>query len=108
MASGILLTCLMQDIAHKPHIHIIDSDPDTSGALTCMLESHKLDVDCYANAEDLMRSDSINEDDVIIVELDEKRPPIFQFLHRLIYQTVRPGIIIACQKASSVEASDLF
>ena len=98
----------MLESKHKPRIHIVEGNSETTVALTCLLEAQELDVACYANSDELINAQNVYSNDVIFVELDEKTPRIFKFLNRLLYLAVRPGIIIACQTASSLEPSDLF
>ena len=98
----------MATLLTEQTIHMVDCDPDVADAIFCMMDTMKYRVRRYKNGEDFLNSKNLKNDDVLIVELDERHPEMYTLVNELLYMATRPGVILICRQTNSIKSTDLF
>jgi len=89
-------------------VYIVEADEALSLSMKCLLELHNFHVVTVTDEEDLLENRSINEKDIVLMELHEARPKRFHLLNKLMKTTHQPAIILMTALRSVLRPTDIF
>lgn len=107
----------MTVIAFPKTVYIVDGDPALCQSAQVMLEAHQRTVHIIESAKDFAREyltpngapcECLREQDVILLDLNQDSPAVFNLLNRLMLHDRRPAIVLTTPVKSSLRPEDTF
>lgn len=89
-------------------VYIVEADEALSLSMKCLLELHNFHVVTVSDEEDLLDNKTINENDIVLMELHEARTKRFRLLNTLMKTTHQPAIILMTALRSVLRPTDIF
>lgn len=89
-------------------VYIVEADEALSLSMKCLLELHNFHVVTVSDEDELLDTASINETDIVLMELHEARPKRFRLLNTLMKTGHQPAIILMTALRSVLRPTDIF